>query len=125
MATNKLNFFSNLTNLNYFQESYYEDESINYFPLDLKIIKHIKPGFLFIIISAGIIGNLLNIRIFQRKNMIQISTFKFFLALSINKFLALLFGGFYIFLNDVYQFEIRNYSAGLCKLHTYIAYCVT
>ena len=123
-----LHIFANLTNLKAFQEpDYLEEPNSTYiFSVDSKIlIQKIKSVVLVVIIVVGLIGNSLNLAIFRRKCMFEISTFKFLFALSANNIFVLLFGGSDVLMNNIYQFEIRNYSIGFCKFHTYITYCVT
>lgn len=80
---------------------------------------------LSIIIIVGIIGNTLNIIVFSKKSMRQISTFRFLLYLSAADMLVLLVCSTDALLRFGYQVEIRLYSTVVCRLHTFSTYFLT
>lgn len=81
--------------------------------------------FLPVIISIGIIGNILNIIVFSGKKMKICSTFRFLLYLSVVDLLVLLICASDAFLRFGYQIEIRTHDIILCRLHTFVTYFLT
>jgi hypothetical protein len=118
---------SNFVNMKNFQDLYEEkSNSLQYLSVDSKILmQKIKSAILLFIIFIGIIGNLLNLVVFRKKSMFEISTFKYLFALSLNNLLVLGLAGSDVFMSSVLSFEIRNYSIGFCKFHTYLTYVIT
>ncbi len=125
----KMTNFVNMTKMKNFQDHDLYDESSNsleIFSVDSKILmQKIKAAILLFIIFIGIIGNLLNLVVFRKKSMFEISTFKLLFALSLNNLLVLGIGGSDVIMASVLSFEIRNYSIGFCKFHTYLTYVIT
>ena len=78
-----------------------------------------------VIIIIGVVGNLLNIVVFSRRQMRQISTFRFLFYLSAIDLLVLIICATDAVVKFGYQIEIRSYSIILCKLHTFLTYFLT
>lgn len=100
------------------------DEFFDYEDVDLMDMKIIS-GLLITIICIGTVGNSLNIIIFSKKNMRQISTFRFLLYLSISDLLVLLFCSTDALARFGFQLEIRSTHLILCKVHTFLTYFLT
>lgn len=73
---------------------------------------------LIIVIVIGILGNILNIIVFSKRNMRKKSTFRFLLYLSIADLLVLV-------LNVLNNFDIRLYSSFSCRFHIFLTYFMT
>ena len=78
-----------------------------------------------VIIIIGVIGNLLNLVVFGRKNMRQMSTFRFLFYLSAIDLLVLIICATDAVIKFGYQIEIRSHSVILCKFHTFLTYFLT
>ena len=87
--------------------------------------RYVLISLLCIIISVGIFGNMLNLLIFSRKNMRQVSTFRFLLYISVSDLLVLLIGATQFLINAVFHFDMRSTSPVVCKLHTFLTYFFT
>jgi hypothetical protein len=90
-----------------------------------EIFKEMKTYALILILFFGVVGNLLNLIIFGKKNMRKVSTFRFLFYLSFIDFLVLLVGATDMLTRNVFEFEIRIYSNFWCKFHTYFTYTIT
>ena len=86
---------------------------------------NLKTILLAIIIVIGLFGNILNLIVFGKKHMRQIRTYRFLFFLSAVDILVLLTGTTDILIRHLFLFEIRNYSNAMCRLHTFVTYCVT
>ena len=80
---------------------------------------------LVFIIIIGVLGNMLNIIIFSKRNMIKMSTFKFLFYLSIIDLFVLLVCTTDAFLTFGFNIEIRLYSNFFCRWHSFLTYFLT
>ena len=80
---------------------------------------------LILLVSFGIMGNILNLIVFSRKKMRRLSTFHFLFYLSAADLLVLLVCSLDAILKFGFQIEIRLYSTVICRLHTFLTYFLT
>jgi hypothetical protein len=80
---------------------------------------------LVIVIIVGLIGNVLNLAVFGRKNLRKMPTFRFLFYLSLIDIFILLICATNSVLTYGYNIEIRLYSRLACKFHTFFAYLLT
>ena len=78
-----------------------------------------------VLISIGIIGNAINIKVFSHKSMRKNSTFKFLFYLSIIDLFVLLICATDSLMTYGYLVIIRLYSESTCKMHTFLTYFLT
>ena len=89
---------------------------------DLSFMDKFVITLLPIIISTGVIGNVINIIIFSKKQMRRSSTYYFLIYLSAFDLLVLLICAMDVFLRYGFQIEIREHSLLFCRLHTFLTY---
>ena len=87
---------------------------------ELQFFRYILIILLSVIIIVGIFGNVLNLLIFSKQKMRQVSTFRFLLYISMSDMLVLLIGATHFLINAVFHFDIRSYSLFVCKTHTFL-----
>ena len=75
-----------------------------------------------LIISLGIIGNLINIIVFSQKKMLKSFTFQLILYLSIIDFLILFTSGIETLLQIVFLIDLRIVTSLGCKLCIFLSY---
>jgi hypothetical protein len=80
---------------------------------------------LVFIIIIGVLGNMLNIIVFSKKNMIKMTTFKFLFYLSIIDLFVLLVCTTDALLTFGFNIEIRLYSNFFCRWHSFFTYFLT
>ena len=85
-----------------------------------QIFRYLLIILLIMIIFVGIFGNMLNLLIFSKKKMRQVSTFRFLLYISMSDLLVLLVGATQFLINAVFNFDFRSYSLFICKGHTFL-----
>ena len=113
--------FDDSTNISRIQKNLTLDIKPNY----KHVFHKLKTITLILIVFFGLIGNMLNLIVFGKKNMRKISTFRFLFYLSFVDFFVLLIGASDMLARHAYQFEIRTYTDFLCKLHTFMTYTVS
>jgi len=78
-----------------------------------------------VIVVIGLIGNSMNIFVFSKSSMRQVSTFRFLLYLSIADMFVLIICSTDALLRFGYHYEIRSRSLLICRLHTFMTYFLT
>ena len=78
-------------------------------------------SIMFIIICVGIIGNILNLFIFSRKQMLKISTFRFQFYLSITDLLVLSICATNALLEFGFNIDLKIKSDSVCRIHTFLS----
>ena len=89
---------------------------------DMPLLTKCVIALLPLIIATGVVGNIINIIIFSRKQMRRSSTFYFLIYLSSFDLLVLLICASDVFLKYGLQVHIRHQSLLLCRLHTFLTY---
>ena len=89
---------------------------------DISFMDKFVITLLPIIIGTGVIGNVINIIIFSKKQMRRSSTYYFLIYLSAFDLLVLMICAMDVFLRYGFQIEIREHSLLLCRLHTFLTY---
>nr|QVK45802.1 G protein-coupled receptor [Proales similis] len=77
------------------------------------------------LILIGCVGNLLNLLVFSRAKMRQVSTFRYLCYLSLFDLLVLMICASEVVLRFGYQFDIRSSSIAVCRVHTFLTYSLT
>jgi len=85
-----------------------------------QIFRYLFIILLIMIIFVGIFGNVLNLLIFSKRKMRQVSTFRFLLYISMSDLLVLLVGATQFLTNAIFNFDLRSYSLFVCKTHTFL-----
>ena len=101
----------------------YDIHTKTYEPKDM--ITNFKIIMLIIILSIGIIGNVLNMIVFSQKKMRQETTFRFLLYLSIFDILVLIFGIKDLLIKQLYDFDPKSISNFVCKVDSFLNYSLT
>jgi hypothetical protein len=78
-----------------------------------------------VIIVIGLVGNSMNIFVFSKASMRQVSTFRFLLYLSIADLFVLIICSTDALFRFGYNYEIRSRSLFICRLHTFMTYFLT
>ena len=86
------------------------------------MIGNAKVILLIVIITIGLIGNTFNLIVFGRRNMRQVSTFRFLFYLSAVDFLVIATGATHLLIRQLFNFDFRVYSNLVCKFHTFLTY---
>ena len=102
-----------------------QNHSQNFINKYHKLISSTKIALLIIIIVIGLIGNTFNMIVFSRRNMRNVSTFRFLMYLAAFDLLVLSTGTTHLLLKQLFHFDLRIYSNLVCKLHTFFTYLTT
>ena len=119
-------FFPNMTDLFDFRDligpknptsirSEIEDES-------KRVVTNVKTLVIITIITIGFLGNIINMCVFGKKKMRNVSTFRFLFYLSAADFMVLTFGATHVLIKNIFQVDIRVFSNFVCKFHTFFTY---
>lgn len=77
---------------------------------------------LSVIITIGIIGNILNLIVFSKKPIRQLSTFRFLMYLSITDMLVLIVCATNTVTSMRFNFDLRLISPASCRMHKFLTY---
>lgn len=86
------------------------------------VFLNIKISLLLILIGIGLLGNTISVIVFSKKNMRQVSTFKYLLYLSLVDILVLVVNASHLLLKLLLKIDVRLYSSFTCKSHTFLTY---
>jgi hypothetical protein len=86
------------------------------------IIKTIICIALFLLITIGLFGNLMNLYIFSKRSMFKMSTFRLLYYLSIVDFLILTICTSDALMTFGFKLQIRSFSTFTCRFHTFLSY---
>ena len=78
-----------------------------------------------LILFLGVVGNLLNIIVFAKRNMRESSTFRFLLYLSITDLIVLIIGASEMLIKSDVTLKYRDYSIFACNIQKFLTYSAT
>ena len=90
-----------------------------------EVLEKILIGVLMVTLLVGIVGNILNLVVFGKRRLRNLSTFRFLMYLSASDLLVLLIATPDVLIKELFNFEIRLYSLYTCKFHTFLTYFFT